>query len=179
MLLTCIVGFNIGLVVVGINAGSLPVGGTDVGESLGLGVVALLICSSVVGLDVGFNEGFRDVGLEVGDVLADKSAIGVSVTRFKAGPSIGIPGFNEGCRDVGLEVEDVLADKSANGDSFTGFNVGPSLCIPVVGVVFGFNVGLFVVGINVGSLLVGGTDVGESLGFGVGASLLGSSVVGL
>jgi hypothetical protein len=32
--------------------------------------------------------------------------------------------------------------------------------------------------IKVGSLLMGGSDVGELLGFGLGASLLGSSVIG-
>ena len=54
----------------------------------------------------------------------------------------------------------------------------------VVGFADGFCDGLFVIvikdslPINVGSLLMGGSDVGELLGFGLGASLLGSSVVG-
>jgi hypothetical protein len=51
---------------------------------------------------------------------------------------------------------------------------------------FGFSVGLIVilleikavVVIKVGLLLVGDSDVGESLGFGVGALLLGASVIG-
>jgi hypothetical protein len=38
-----------------------------VGESLGFGVGASLLGASVVGEDVGVNEGFLDVGLEVGD----------------------------------------------------------------------------------------------------------------
>ena len=54
----------------------------------------------------------------------------------------------------------------------------------VVSFVEGFRVGRLVVvikdsvTIKVGSSLMGGSDVGELLGFGLGASLLGSSVVG-
>ena len=63
---------------------------------------------------------------------------------------------------------DVLVGKSVIGDSVTGFR----------GFGDGDGVGCFVVVIKVGSLLVGCSDVGISLGFGLGASLLGSSVVG-
>ena len=56
-------------VVVVIKVGSLLVGDSDVGESLGFGVGTSLLGSSVVGEDVGVDEGFPDVGLEVGDVL--------------------------------------------------------------------------------------------------------------
>jgi hypothetical protein len=44
-------------------------GGSDVRELLGFGLVASLLGSSVVGDDVGVNEGFRVVGLKVADVL--------------------------------------------------------------------------------------------------------------
>ena len=81
---------------------------------------------------------------------------------------------------------DVLVGKSVIGDSVAGLKVGPSLGIRVDGFVDGFCDGRFVVvikesvTINVGSLLIEirGSDVDESLGFGVGTSLLGSSVVG-
>ena len=81
-----------------------------------------------------------------------------------------------------MKVGDVLVGKSVIGD--TGFKVGPSLGIRVDGFVDGLIDGRLVVvikesvTIKVGSLLVGCSDVGESLGFGVGASLLGFSVVG-
>ena len=82
-----------------------------------------------------------------------------------------------------MKVGDVLVGKSVIGD--TGFKVGPSLGIRVDGFVDGLIDGRLVVvikesvTIKVGSLLIRGSDVDESLGFGVGTSLLGSSVIGI
>ena len=194
------------------------------GESLGFGLGASLLGSSVVGEDVGFDEGFRVVGLKVGDVLVGKSVIGDSVTGFRGfgdgvgvgcfvvvikvgsllvgdtnvGESLGFGlgasllgssvvgedvGFDEGFRVVGLKVGDVLVGKSVIRDA--GFNVGPSLGIRVNGFVDGLIDGRLVVvikesvTIKVGSLLARGSNVDESLGFGFGTSLLGSSVIGI
>lgn len=54
-------------VAVAIKVGSLLVGDSDVGESLGFVVGTSLLGSFVVGDVVGVDEGFLDVGLEVGD----------------------------------------------------------------------------------------------------------------
>jgi hypothetical protein len=113
-----------------------------VGESLGFGVGASLLGSSVVGEDVGFDEGFRVVGVKVGDVLVGKSVIGDA--GFKVGPSLLVDGFVDGLIDGRLVV--VIKES---------------------------------VTIKVGSLLIRGSNVDESLGFGVGTSLLGSSVIGI
>jgi len=124
--------------------------------------------TSVSFLDVGSGVGVT-VDLDVGDNVNSGMLVEGEYVGLYVGIYVGAAGT---ASSGGLKVVTVPVGR-----------LGLSLGIAEIGFVEGFSVGRLVeatkdaVVIKVGSLLVGCSDVGESLGFGLGASLLGSSVV--
>ena len=171
-----------------IKVGSLLIRGSDVDESLGFGVGTSLLGSSVIGIRVGTSVSFLDVGTGVGVTVdldvGDNVNSGMVVEGEYVGLYVGIyVGAAVTTSSGGLKVVNVPVGRPVS--VVTELRLGLSLGIAEIGFVEGFSVGRLVeatkdaVVIKVGSLLVGCSDVGESLGFGLGASLLGPSVVGL
>jgi hypothetical protein len=142
-----------------------------VGESLGFGVGASLLGASVVGEDVGVDEGFLDAGMSS---LIEGHEL--DIPSLTEGHGVDIPSLIEG---HGLDILSSLVED---------FSVGCVVVLLVIKVVVVIIFGSSLVGdtagvgesleleVGVYSSVVG--EVGESLGFGVDASLLGSSAVG-